>query len=349
VTATGDGPLLVVDLAAAAPVWNLPADAAARIRESAPPGWRVEVLCAPTVSDGDGGAPPSEEAMRAVAGAEAYFGYGIAPPLFAAARRLRWVHTAAAGVGSTLFPAMRASEVTVTNSAGIYAVPMAETVLGGLLWLLRGLDLAMGAQRRGAWDKAPFTGEGSPLREVAECRPLIVGTGGIGSELARRLTALGATCTGIRRRPALGAPEGFARVAPPDALDAELPLHDVLVLAAPATEETRELVTAARLDRLPWGAIVVNVARGALLDEDALAARVAAGRLRGAVLDVFRREPLPAESPLWGLASVVVTPHVSGVSPRAFWRRELDLFIDNWHRFARGEPMRNVVDKAAGY
>jgi phosphoglycerate dehydrogenase-like enzyme len=154
---------------------------------------------------------------------------------------------------------------------------------------------------------------------------------------------------GVRRRPELGAPEGFERVVGPDELAALLPEADVLVLAAPLTAGTRSLVGAAELDRLPADAIVVNVARGTLLDEHALADRVRSGRLRGAVLDVFRQEPLEAASPLWALPGVLLTPHVSSVSPRRFWDRELDLFEENWARWSRGEPMRNVVDKNAGY
>lgn len=341
--------ILAVNLFATAPAWALPEEGASAIVRAAPAGWEARIVRAPTVSDGDGGAAPSAEALAAIADAEAYLGFGIARPLFLAARRLRWVHSATAGVGSLLFDEMLARDVLLTNSAGVHAIPMAETVLGGVLHLLRGLDLALASQREGKWDRAPFIGADSPIREVSECRALIVGAGGIGTAVASRLTALGARCTGIRRHPERGAPDGFAAVAGPDALGDLLPSHDLLVIAAPATPETRELVTEERLDRLPRGAIIVNVARGSLLDERALAERVRDGRLRGAVLDVFAEEPLPANSPLWGLPSVLITPHVSGVSPRCFWRRELDLFLDNWHRYARGERLRNVVDKRAGY
>ncbi len=103
------------------------------------------------------------------------------------------------------------------------------------------------------------------------------------------------------------------------------------------------------MDCLPPGAIVVNVARGALLDETALTHRLVRGSLRGAVLDVFREEPLPPSSPLWGLRQVLLTPHVAAISPRRFWERELELFLDNWARYRRGEPLRNLVDKDAGY
>jgi phosphoglycerate dehydrogenase-like enzyme len=120
-------------------------------------------------------------------------------------------------------------------------------------------------------------------------------------------------------------------------------------LAAPLTADTSELMTRARLELLPRGAIVVNVARGALLDEEAVAELLAAGRLRGAVLDVFRREPLEPASPLWRLPNALVVPHVSPVSPGRFWPRQLDLFLDNWRRYVHGEPLRNLVDKQAGY
>lgn len=340
---------MVVDLLASAPVWRLHAAGVEAIHRSVPPGWSVRIVSAPTISDGDGGTPPSAEAMEAIREADAYVGFGISRPLFLEASQLAWAHSAAAGVGAVLFPEMLASTVIVTNSAGIHAVPMAEHVLAGVLYLLRSFDVAVRQQMAARWDKAPFSGSNSRIRELGECRAVIVGAGGIGGAVAERFAACGARCVGVRRRPERGAPRGFERVVGPEALDSLLPESDILVIAAPATPDTRALVTAPALDRLPPDAIVVNVARGSLLDEDALAERVASGRLRGAVLDVFRDEPLPAASPLWGLPGVLLTPHVSAVSPAGFWRRELELFADNWRRFADGEPLRNVVDKQAGY
>lgn len=340
---------LVVDLAAASVNWSLPDTGEAAILAAVPDEWSVHVVRAATVSDGDGATRPSDEARAAVADAEAYFGFGLAPALLAAAPALRWVHSAAAGVTSLLTPALRSRQVELTNSAGVMAVPIAEHVLGGLLYLLRSLDVAVAQQREARWDKAAFVGAQARMREIGECRVLIVGAGGIGCAIAERLTLLGARCTAIRRRPELGAPRGFARAVGPGALDVELENADVIVLAAPLTEQTRDLLTAARLDRLPPDAIVVNVARGALLDEAALVERVRDGRLRGAVLDVFRSEPLAAASPLWQLPQIVITPHVAAVSPARFWEREIALFLDNWHRWAAGEPLRNVVDQTAGY
>jgi phosphoglycerate dehydrogenase-like enzyme len=169
--------------------------------------------------------------------------------------------------------------------------------------------VAVAQQRRGEWSKAFFVAEDTPLREIAECRVLVVGAGGLGGESARRLACLGATCVGVRRRPELGAPEGFAAVVGQEGLDEELPKADVLVLAAPFTADTSEMMTRERLMRLPQGAIIVNVARGALLDEEAVADLLERGRLRGAVLDVFREEPLPAASRLWSLPNALIMPH----------------------------------------
>ena len=341
--------LLVADLNAAAASSTIPPWAEERLRVEAPAGWRVHVVAAQTVSDSDGSDRPSDEALAAVRDAEAYVGFGLPRGILLAAPRLRWAHSAAAGVASALHPELGARGVLLTNSAGVHGPPMAEYVLGGVLHFLRGFDVAVRRQAAAEWDRETFVGAGHTARELGECRALVVGAGGIGTAVARALGAHGVRCTGVRRRPQLGAPEGFERVVGPDALDAELPGADLLVLCTPLTAETRALMSAERLDRLPGGAIVVNVGRGALVDEAALAERLRRGTLRGAVLDVFQQEPLPADSPLWGLERTLVTPHVSAVSPRRFWERELALILDDWARYDQGAPLLNLVDAGAGY
>lgn len=340
---------LLLDLAAKSQNWALPPEGEARVRREAPPGWDVVAVATPTSSDGDGSDGGSDEAIHLIAGAEVYFGFGFSADLLRAASGLRWMHTAAAGVGNVLDSGIAATDIRITNSAGIHGPPIAEFIVAGVLHFLRGLDVAIAQQRRGTWDKSFFVSVNSPLRELADCRVLIVGTGGLGGEAARRLTALGARCAGIRRRPELGPPPGFAAVAGMNALDDELTRTDILILAAPLTSETSELMTRSRLSRLPRGAIVVNVARGPLLDEEAVADLLSSGKLRGAVLDVFRQEPLDASSPLWQLSNALIVPHVSPVSPGRFWPRQLDLFLDNWRRYVDGEPLRNLVDTTAGY
>jgi phosphoglycerate dehydrogenase-like enzyme len=342
-------PLLVVDGNAVSRTWTLTNDAEKRVRDEAPPGWDVYFVRARTSSDGDGPRGSSEEVLHEIPKADVYLGFGIPRPLFLAARQLRWVHSAAAGVGNALYPEMLAADVLLTNSAGVHAIPIAEYIVAGVLFFFRGLDIAVEQQHRREWDKQRFVSEQSPLREIGGARVLIIGAGGIGSETASRLTALGARCVGVRRRPSFGAPTGFARVIGFEAIETELPNADVVVLAAPLTEQTQGILSAPRLDLLQSSALVVNVARGALVDESALIERLRIGRIRGAALDVFQEEPLASDSPLWQLRSALVTPHISPVSPGRFWARELDLFLDNWRRFVRGDPLRNLVDKRAGY
>lgn len=341
--------LLVADVAARSKNWSLPPEGAERLRASVPEGWRIHIVQSPTSSDGDGPPRPSDEVIEAIRDAEVYFGFGIPRELFVEAKKLRWVHSAAAGVGTALHEEMKASDVILTNSAGIHANPIAEYAVAGILHFLRGLDVAIAQQRQAKWDKAFFVADEAPLREVDTVRALIVGTGGLGGETGRRLSALGAHVTGVRRRVELGAPPGFDRVIPLSELDRALPAHDVIVLAAPLTPDTKGLLTAERLDLLPPSAIIVNVARGALLDEVALVDRLEKGRLRGAVLDVFREEPLASTSPLWHLRQILLTPHISPVSPGRFWPRQLDLFLGNWTRYNAGQPLVNQVDKRAGY
>jgi phosphoglycerate dehydrogenase-like enzyme len=340
---------LVLDLAATSKNWALTPEGEARIRAEAPAGWEVSVVRAPTSSDGDGPQGASREALELISDAEAYFGFGITADLLAAATQLRWVHSAAAGVGNVLKSGIADRDILLTNAAGIHSIPMAEFIIAGVLHFMRGLDVAIDQQRRAEWSKAFFVADDSPLRELGDARVLIVGTGGIGQATATRLSALGATCIGVRRRPELGVPPGFASVLGLAQLDDELPRAQVLVVAAPLTSGTARLITRERLERLPREAIVVNVARGALMEEEALADLLRNRRLRGAVLDVFQEEPLRADSPLWSLRSALVVPHVSPVSPGRFWPRSLDLFLDNWHRYVTGQPLRNLVDKREGY
>lgn len=340
----------VVDLRAPSPAFRLPDAAADRLRAAPPPGWETVVVGEDNDALESAPRGPGPEAMAAVAEAEVYFGWGMPAPLFHAAPKLRWVQSALAGTGALLaIPEMRDGPCLFTNAAGIFGPPIAEHVLAGVLHLTRALDVAEALKAEGRWDAAVFGTAAAMVREISELRVLVVGTGGLGSEIGVRFAALGARVAGLRRVPSKGCPPGFARVAGLEALDAELSTADVVVLAAALTGETRDLLNARRLSLLPPGAIVVNVSRGTMLDEEALRAALDSGHLRGAVLDVFAREPLAPESPLWQLRQVLVTPHVSGVSPRRLWDRLTALFLENWQAYAEGRPLRNLVDKALGY
>lgn len=340
---------MVVDLRSRAEAFHLPDRVAEAIREATPPDWRVHIVEALTDSFGDGAQEPSDESMAAIADAEVYVGFGMPRSLFLAGRQLRWVQTGTAGVATLLFDEMRDGDVLLTNAAGLYGPSIAEYALAGVLHFLRAFDLAATMRADKRWDQSAFAGTRALVREVDECQVLVIGAGGLGSEVAWRFQALGARVTGIRRRPGLGAPKGFDAIHGLSELDGLLPHADVVVLATPLTEATRQVLDARRLKALRPGAIVVNVARGALLDEAALVEGLRARRIRGAVLDVFAEEPLAADSPLWHLENVLWTPHVSGVSPRRFWDRLQALIIENWARYRAGEPLQNLVDKRAGY
>ena len=292
-------------------------------------------------------ADSDEEALERIPSAEIVFGPRVTPEQLAAARRLRWIHSPAAGIGNMLFPEMIDSPVPMTNSRGNSAVTIAEHIIAVTLVLLRELPLAWRRQRERTWAQDEFDA-GAATRTLRGARVLIVGLGAIGGEAGRLAAAFGAHVVGIRRRADGPRPAGVAAVVTPDRLHAELPLADVVVLAAPQMAETTHLIGERELTSMKDDAVLVNVSRGTLIDEAALARALEAGRLRGAALDVFEQEPLPSDSPLWGREDVMVTPHVSGYHAD-YWRDATTLFADNLRRFVAGQPLANPVDKKAGY
>jgi phosphoglycerate dehydrogenase-like enzyme len=290
-------------------------------------------------------ATSDDEALAQIAGAEVVFGARVRPEQIAAAARLRWIHSPAAGIGNMLFPALVESPILLTNSRGIASIPIAEHVVAVTLALLRDLPLAWQRQTERVWAQNEFHARPAP-RTLNGSRVLVVGLGSIGSEVARLAAAFGAHVVGIRRK--LGATDDSVKaIRPPEALHEELPLADVVVIAAPQTTATQHLFGARELSRLKDGAVLVNVSRGKLIDEDALAAELARDRIRAA-LDVFEHEPLAAASPLWGSPGALLTPHVSGHFAE-YWAAATAMFADNLRRFAAGAPLLNPVDKKAGY
>ena len=292
-------------------------------------------------------ADSDEQTERAITDADIAFSAQIKPPHLAAARQLRWVHSPAAGVGGMLFPEMVDSAIVMTNSRGTSAVTIAEHTIAVTLALLRKLPLAWRRQGERTWAQEEIN-TGLPIRTLRGARVLIVGLGAIGAETARLMSAFGAEVIGLRRHADAPAPPGVTAVLPPAALGEQLRRADVVVIAAPQTAETSCLIGRQELQAMKADAVLVNVSRGKLVDEAALAEALGAGRLRGAALDVFVHEPLAPDSPLWGRADVLITPHVSGFHAN-FWRDVTALFADNLRRFTAGQPLLNVVDKRAGY
>ncbi len=247
---------------------------------------------------------------------------------------LRWVHTASAGVDRLLFPGLLDSDVTITNSRGVFDGPIAEYVLGLVLAMAKDLPGTLAAQADHAWRHRE-------TQRVAGTRAVVVGGGPIGRAIARMLGAVGIAVELVGRRAAPGL-HGF------DALHDLLPRADWLVLAAPLTDATRGLLDAGALAALPPTARVINVGRGGLVVEPALIDALRAGRIAGAALDVVAEEPLSGHSPLWDLPGVIVSPHMSGDT--IGWRTALmDVFTANLACYRAGEPLHNVVDKTLGY
>ncbi|HSR41198.1 MAG TPA: D-2-hydroxyacid dehydrogenase [Longimicrobiales bacterium] len=330
------------------PVWAPPEWVAGEIRDALPVGWELVVPDAPSDGSGDGAALAHPAVLEAVEGARVYLGMGIPDEVLRAGEELEWVHSGAAGVGGSLGPEMRARDVLFTNSAGIHAAPMADTVLAMTLHFTRGLDFAVRAQGRGRWSTGPFYEARTPVTELVDCVVGILGYGGVGREVAKRFSALGVRVLALRRHPA-GGDDPHAEVLHGAAgLARVLGRSDVLVLCLPETEETRGLLDAEALEAMKEGAILINVARGGVVDEAALIEALRSGRIRGAGLDVFSSEPLPDGHPLWDLPNVLITPHVSAVT-RRFWRRQVDLIVENLERFLEGRELVNRVNKEAGY
>lgn len=340
---------LVLDMDDRRPVYAMPDHVPDRIRAALPDDWTVEVVDVLADGSGDGSGAASPETLAAVADAEVYLGLGIPASILEAGPALKWVHTGTAGVGSWLTRPMLERDILFTNSAGIFGPPIAESVLAFMLYFARGLPVALEAQRRGVWEKRRFDGPDAPIRELAGSTVGVLGLGGIGREVARRCVALGARVLGLRRRrqgvedvPGVEVfhdDEGFRRL---------LRESDFVVVTVPETRETRGLVGREALALMRRHAVLINVGRGPVVDEDALVAALNDGRIGGAALDVFRQEPLPEGHPLWSAPDLIITPHMSAYGDR-YWGRQLALILDNIERYLAGRALVNVVDKEAGY
>jgi phosphoglycerate dehydrogenase-like enzyme len=332
------------------PLWCMPDEHAERIRAVLTEEWELIRVIEEADGSGDGISTMSPALLEALTGAEVYCGFGVPRQVFALSDRLRWVHSAAAGVGGSLHPEMRESQVTFTNSAGVHGVPVAEHALAMMFYFARALDQVEASRRAGRlWDRDRIATAPTPVSELTGSVVGVIGYGGIGREVGRRARGLGMRVWAVSRSARAAAAEaGVERFHGPEGLDEVLAGSDYVVIAVPHTPRTDRLIGARELSLMKRRAVLINVARGAIVDEDALIEALREGRIRGAGLDVFEREPLPASSPLWQLDNVCIAPHTAGVSPR-FWERETELIVENTRRYLAGEPLLNVVDKDRGY
>ena len=284
-----------------------------------------------------------EELARAFQGAEVMLGWDFRAAAvrraWGSADRLRWIHWGGAGVDALLFDELVQGSVLVTNSRGVFDRPMAEYVLGLIIAFTKRLHETWTLQTSSTWK-----------HRLTDCiegqRALVVGVGGIGRAIARLCTAAGLEVRGIGRRERED--PDFNQIYAQADLDRELPWADFVICVAPLTASTRGLFGARQFERMKNSARLINVGRGASLDEPALTKAVLDEQIAGAALDVFADEPLASGSPLWDLPGVIISPHMSG-DFNGYEDRVAEIFFDNLSRYEAGEPLRNIVDKQLGF
>jgi D-2-hydroxyacid dehydrogenase (NADP+) len=276
-----------------------------------------------------------------------FIGAMLRPEQFKLARKLKWIHSTAAGVSQLMYPELVNSGVILTNPSGIFSAPMAEHTMGLMIALARNFPDSVRYQDRAQWAQNEVSSQPGPLTELNGQLLLIVGYGSIGRELALRARAFGMRVWGVTRS-GQGEATHTEKILPVAQFEQALPQADYVVLTAPETLETQHLIGRAQIAKMKRGARLINVGRGSLLDESALIRALETGALSGAALDVTATEPLPPDSPLWKTPNLFITPHTSGVSDR-LWQKETDLLMDLLERWFAGRELFNVVDFRRGY
>ena len=273
---------------------------------------------------------------------EVLMGY-FPPDLLKDLPALKWMQTPAAGVERWCGDIYPSADVVLTNCSGAFGIAISEFMLTGLLMLMRNMPAYMANQQSHSWKGA------GNCRTIFGSTVTVVGTGDIGRKFAARAKALGARVRGVRRNPG-GAVDNFDEIYGASDLKRAVNGVDAVVLCLPGTRETASIVSREVIGAMDPRTIVVNCGRGATLDQSALVDALREGRISGAVLDVFEAEPLPADNPLWDMANVIVTPHISGhdddpINAAAIF----DIFRENLRRYLAGQPLAHVVDRSRGY
>ncbi len=270
-------------------------------------------------------------------------GAALLREVFRMSPQVRWVHSRSAGLDGVLFPELVATPVPLTNGSGVFSEPLGEFALAAILYFAKDLRRMVRNQEAGVWEQFDIT-------EVAGQTVGIVGYGDIGRAVAQRVKPLGMRVLGMKRSgpPLYHVDPLVARIYGPGDMLEFLPQCDYVVVAAPLTEETRGIINRAAFCAMKRDAVIMNLGRGPVIDEAALVEALASGRIKGAALDVFDQEPLPAGHPLYKLSNVLLSPHAADHTPD-WLERAMQFFIAQFDRFHKGEPLLNVVDKGLGY
>ncbi|HLO39783.1 MAG TPA: D-2-hydroxyacid dehydrogenase [Phycisphaerales bacterium] len=287
-----------------------------------------------------------EAALEHAAAADGIDARLLSADMLAKAQKVSWIHSPSAGVERLLtIPGLRdRKEITITNAKGVHGPAIADHAIASLLALTRQLPHYLDAQHKGEWMRGQTP---HPAQALAGKTMLIVGLGGIGTEIARRAHAFDVEIIATRRSD-VPAPDFVSHVGKPDELVSLLPRADIIAVCTPLTPETENLFDAAMFKHVKRGAYIINIARGKIINTDAMVAALKDGTLAGAALDVTEPEPLPKGHPLWSMSNVIITPHIAAdgdITDQRWWA----LFRENIRRFGQGEQLLNCVDVDAGY
>lgn len=288
--------------------------------------------------------------------ADVVVSWSLKPEQVAHAQNLRWIHSTAAAIHQLMIPEIVNSSIIVTNARSVHGPVVAEHVLALMFALAKRLPAAIHLQQKRDWGQDAMTREQPPIRELRDSTLGLIGVGSIGGHIAAIASAIGMRVFAVRAHPEKGIdwlgrndPQlSQHRVYGPKDLDRVLRESDFVVVSAPVTPATQRLIDANVLRVMKRDAYLINVARGALVDEQALIAALKEKRIGGAALDVFEAEPLPANSPLWDMDNVLITPHSAGIAHK-LWKRQYAFFSQNLSRFLNGAPLLGLVDKKGGY
>ena len=291
--------------------------------------------------------PDYKRVDEEIGDAEIVIAWSVRPEQIASAKKLRWIHSPAAAVHQLIFPELVNSEIVLTNAREVHGPVVAEHVIALIFALAKKIPGSVRLQEKHVWGQQILWDELPRVREVAGATVGLVGLGSIGRAVAKSAKALGMRVIAVREHPEKGS-EGADAVFGPSHIDDVFRQADYVVLAAPVTAGTKAMANAEHLALMKSEACLINVGRGPLVDEAALAAALREKRIGGAALDVFPKEPLAADSPLWDVPNLLITPHTAALTDK-LWERHYALFAENLRRRLAGQPLLAVVDKRKGY
>jgi phosphoglycerate dehydrogenase-like enzyme len=318
------------------PFWSLPEQYLRNLQEQFP---QIEFRRAESPEDLAAQLPETE----------IFFGFRLSKEHLQAAKNLKWIHVAAANVFGFDTDVLEKKNILLTNSRGLHAVPIAEHVLGCMLVFSRRFMDCWRFQEARHYGQTDMLNHPPPLLELRGKTVVVLGLGQIGKEVAKLCRAIGMRVVGVKRQVSNDHPGITDELFGYRDLHLALPQADFLVISAARTSETEGLIGENELSMLKTQCVIINIARAQIIQEQPFMTFLKEGRIRGAALDVFYQEPLPADSPLYAMSNVFVTPHVSGVASEFHWPRMIELFSENLRRYLLHQPLLNMVDLHAGY